>query len=72
MGWIDRKIERAKTQGTAPFLMWVISKFFIGLGIAFLIAGLLPSGGWVFWGLLFIILGVIFAFPVARAVFRKR
>ncbi|UCD07075.1 MAG: hypothetical protein JSW41_04555 [Candidatus Aenigmatarchaeota archaeon] len=72
MGWFSTKIERVKAQGTIPIVMWVTAKFFLGLGIAFLIAGTFPGQGWLMWGLIFIILGIIFAFPLAKAVLFKK
>lgn len=71
MGWFSTKVEKIKAQGTVPIVMWVTAKFFIGLGIAFLIAGAFPGYGWIFWGILFIILGIIFAIPMMKAFLRK-
>jgi hypothetical protein len=71
MGWIDTKIEKVKAQGKIPIIMWVTAKFFFGLAIAFLIAGAFPGYGWIMWGLIFIILGIIFAIPMMKAFLRK-
>jgi hypothetical protein len=71
MGWIETKLEKAKAQGTVPFVMWVIAKFLIGVGIAFLIAGAFPGYGWITWGAIFIVLGIIFAIPMMKAFLRK-
>lgn len=71
MGWIQKKTDRIKSLGMVPFLMYAAAKFFFGLGLAFLIAGSFPGGGWIFWGMIFVVLAVIFAVPVIKALLRK-
>ena len=71
MDWVQKKLDKIRSLGTMPFLMYVGAKFLFGLGLAFLIAGLYPGAGWIFWGLVFIVVSIIFAVPVIRSVFKK-
>lgn len=71
MGWLDRKMDKMRSQGKIPFLMYMAAKLFFGLGIAFIIAGAFPGAGWMSWGLIFVVLGIIFAVPMIKAFMKK-
>lgn len=71
MGYIDKCIDKLRSMGKVPFIMYIFAKFFVGVGIAFLIAGAMPSASWITWGLIFIILAIIFAIPTLKTFLRK-
>ena len=71
MSKFGEKSEKMREKKHMTFCAWIAAKFLLGLGVGMLLASYFLNPNWIKAGWFMIALGIVFAIPANRVIFRR-